>query len=84
LVAGSILVFWSNQSRVPGFSFSRRIKSPRPAFSVASCAQPDIAAAALNPTTPLSKSRRLIAGLAALFAAGEILFDGFMRRTIAV
>src|SRR5438477_340576 len=63
-------VFASIQSRVPGFSFSRRIRSGRAgreragAVCLASCleeiAHPENAETAPRPTAPLSKSRRVM------------------------
>src|SRR5438128_8542979 len=64
LLAGSIRVFRSSQSDVPGRSFSRRTRSRRCCrFSWAvlfTVPQPESAVRALKPTTPLSIWRRLI------------------------
>src|SRR6185295_8080980 len=65
LVFGSMRVFCNSQSRVPGFSFSRRTKSrlgDAPIFLPAEVdwpeAQPTKVAVTLRPTIPLISCRR--------------------------
>lgn len=79
-------VFCRSQSFVPGFSFSRRIKSLWPGIedrvwsreSLPMEEQLESAVIAPNPAMPLSKSRRVMPESLIFFARGRFCLAGFM------